>query len=140
MNFSYATLVTLQDANGKNHINGIENLFSKRMRLISSKQSPAKHKSCDLRCYCFLKGYERRVKQSGRGYAKHRLSKFKEIFSSVATVGKLGKENFFLHLKECVLLYLTMFVVFKDAATSVAKQSLDINNGKDTKTSEALTK
>ncbi len=58
---------------------------------------------------------------SRRGYAKHRLSKFKEIFSSVATVGKLSKENFFLHLKECILLYFTMFVVFKDAATSVAK-------------------
>ena len=25
MSFSYATLATLQDANGKNHINGIEN-------------------------------------------------------------------------------------------------------------------
>ena len=47
------------------------------MRLISSKQNTAKHKSCDLCCYCFLKGYERRVKQSRRGYAKHRLSKFK---------------------------------------------------------------
>ena len=52
MNFNYATLVTLQDANGKNHINGIENFFSKRVRLISSKQNAAKHKSCDLRCYC----------------------------------------------------------------------------------------
>ena len=34
---------------------------------------------------------------------KHRLSKFKEIFSSVATVataGKLSKENFLFHLKE----------------------------------------
>ena len=58
MNFNYATLVTLWDANGKNHINGIENFFSKRVRLISSKQSAAKHKSYDLRCYCFLKGYE----------------------------------------------------------------------------------
>ena len=27
MNFSYATLATLQDANGKNHINGIENFW-----------------------------------------------------------------------------------------------------------------
>ena len=27
-------------------------LFSKRVRLISSKQSAAKHKSCDLCCYC----------------------------------------------------------------------------------------
>ena len=45
-------------ANGKNHINGIENFFSKRVRLISSKQNAAKHKSCDLRCYCLLKGYE----------------------------------------------------------------------------------
>ena len=27
MNFNYATLVTLQDANGKNHINGIENFW-----------------------------------------------------------------------------------------------------------------
>ena len=52
-------------ANGKNHINGIENFW---------------------------------------GYAKHRLSKFKSIFSSVATVAtsrKLSKENFLLHLKEC---------------------------------------
>ena len=61
------------------------------------------------------------------GYAKHRLSKFKEIFSSVvtvatvATVGKLSKENFLLYLKECVLLYFTAFVAFQDAATSVAK-------------------
>ena len=72
-------------ANGKNHINGIENFW---------------------------------------GYAKHRLSKFKGIFSSVATVataGKLSKENFLLHLKECVLLYFTAFVAFQDAATSVAK-------------------
>ena len=46
-------------ANGKNHINGIENFFSKRVRLISSKQNAAKHKSCDLYCYCILKGYER---------------------------------------------------------------------------------
>ena len=66
MNFNYATLVILQDANGKNHINGIENFFSKRVRLISSKQSAAKHKSCDLRCYCLLKGYERsEVEQTG---------------------------------------------------------------------------
>ena len=38
------------------------------------------------------------------GYAKHRLSKFKRTFSSVATVatsGKLSKENFLSHLKEC---------------------------------------
>ena len=54
MNFSYATLATLQDANGKNHVNGIENFW---------------------------------------GYAKHRLSKFKGI----------KKDNFLLHLKECVL-------------------------------------
>ena len=46
-------------ANGKNHINGIENFFSKRARPITSKRSEAKHKSCDLRCYCLLKGYER---------------------------------------------------------------------------------
>ena len=39
-------------ANGKNHINGIKNFFSKRVRLISSKQNAAKHKSCDLYCYC----------------------------------------------------------------------------------------
>ena len=45
-------------ANGKNHINGIENFFSKRVRLISSKQNAAKHKSYDLCCYCLLKGYE----------------------------------------------------------------------------------
>ena len=32
---------------------------------------------------------------------KHRLSKFKSIFSSVATSGKLSEENFLLHLKEC---------------------------------------
>ena len=58
------------------------------------------------------------------GYAKHRLAKFKGIFLSVATVataGKLSKENFLLHLKECVLLYFTAFVVFKDVATSIAK-------------------
>ena len=35
-------------ANGKNHINGIKNFFSKRVRLISSKQNAAKHKSCDF--------------------------------------------------------------------------------------------
>ena len=29
-------------ANGKNHINGIENFFSKRVRRIGSKQSAAK--------------------------------------------------------------------------------------------------
>ena len=58
MNFNYAMLITLQDANGKNHINGIKNFFSKRVRLISSKQSAAKRKSYDLRCYCILKGYE----------------------------------------------------------------------------------
>ena len=95
--------------NGKNHINGIENFFSKRARPITSKRSEAKHKSCDLRCYCLLKGYERRVKQSRRGYAKHRLSKFKRIFSSVATVAtaeKLSKEKFLLHLKGCALLLL----------------------------------
>ena len=113
------------------------------MRLISSKQSAAKHKSeldesviySDCRKaydglvdYAALAHY--RVKHSKNefvngknhinsienfwGYAKHRLSKFKEIFSSVATVataGKLSKENFLLHLKECVLL----------AVTSVAK-------------------
>ena len=39
MNFNYAMLITLQDANGKNHINGIENFFSKRVRLISSNAS-----------------------------------------------------------------------------------------------------
>ena len=27
MNFSYAVLATLQEANGKNHINGIENFW-----------------------------------------------------------------------------------------------------------------
>ena len=73
----------------------------------------AKHKSYDLCCYC-----------EQTGYAKHRLSKFKEIFSSVATVAtarKLSEENFLLHLKECVLLYFTAFVAFQDAATSVAK-------------------
>ena len=32
-------------ANGKNHINGIKNFFSKRVRLISSKRSEAKHKT-----------------------------------------------------------------------------------------------
>ena len=36
---------------------------------------------------------------SRRGYVKHRLSKFKGIFSSVAT------ENFLLHLKECEFRY-----------------------------------
>ena len=43
---------TLQNTNGKNHINGIENFFSKRVCLISGKQSAAKHKSYDLCCYC----------------------------------------------------------------------------------------
>ena len=38
---------------------------------------------------------------SRRGYAKHRLSKFKGIFSSVAT------ENFLLHLRECKFRYNT---------------------------------
>ncbi len=33
-------------------------LFSKRVRLISSKQNAAKHKNCDLCCYYLLKGYE----------------------------------------------------------------------------------
>ena len=42
MNFSYAALATLQEANGKNHINGIENFLA----AISS-------------CYCFLKSYKR---------------------------------------------------------------------------------
>ena len=37
--FSYATLVTLQDANGKNHINGIKNFFSKRVRLIVASKA-----------------------------------------------------------------------------------------------------
>ncbi|EEF13165.1 hypothetical protein CAMRE0001_2101 [Campylobacter rectus RM3267] len=36
----------------------LKQFFSKRVRLISSKQSAAKHKSCDLCCCCFLKGYE----------------------------------------------------------------------------------
>ena len=66
------------------------------MRLISSKQNAAKHKSYDLCCYCLLKGYERsEVEQTG--YAKHRLSKFKGI----------KKENFLLHLKECKFRYNT---------------------------------
>ena len=51
MNFSYATLATLQDANGKNHINGIEN-FQLRLCLATVNR---------------------------QGYAKHRLSKFKGI-------------------------------------------------------------
>ena len=38
---------------------------------------------------------------SRRRYAKHRLSKFKGIFSSVAT------ENFLLHLRECKFRYNT---------------------------------
>ena len=63
MNFSYAALATLQDANGKNYINGIEN-FQLRLCLATVNR---------------------------RGYAKHRLSKFKGI----------KKENFLLHLKEC---------------------------------------
>ena len=109
-------------ANGKNHINGIENFFSKRVRLISSKQNAAKHKSCDLYCYCPLKGYERsEVEQDMLNIDYLNL---KGIFSSVATVAtarKLSKENFLLHLKECVLLYFTVFVAFQDAATSLAK-------------------
>ena len=40
---------------------------------------------------------------------------------TVATAEKLNKENFLLYLKECVLLYFTVFVAFKDAAMSVAK-------------------
>ena len=49
MNFSYATLATLQEANGKNHINGIENFLA-----VTSS------------CYCFLKGHERsEVEQKG---------------------------------------------------------------------------
>ena len=53
-------------ANGKNHINGIENFFSKRVCLISSKRSESKHKSYDLCCYCLLKGYEcSEVEQTG---------------------------------------------------------------------------
>ena len=36
---------------------------------------------------------------SRRGYAKHRLIKFKGVFSSVAITEKLRKE--ILHLKEC---------------------------------------
>ena len=39
----------------------------------------------------------------------------KSIFSSVATVAtaeKLNKENFLLYLKECVMLYFTVFVAF----------------------------
>ena len=67
MNFSYAALATLQDANGKNHINGIEN-FQLRLCLATVNR---------------------------RGYAKHRLSKFKGI----------KKENFLLHLKECEFRY-----------------------------------
>ena len=34
MNFNYATLVTLWDANGKNHINGIENFFQRECVLL----------------------------------------------------------------------------------------------------------
>ena len=109
-------------ANGKNHINGIENFFSKRARPITSKRSEAKHKNCDLRCYCLLKGYERsEVEQDMLNIDYLNL---KGIFSSVATVAtarKLSKENFLLYLKECVLLYFTVFVAFQDAATSVAK-------------------
>ena len=56
MNFNYAMLITLQDANGKNHINGIKT-FSQR---------ECEHKSCDLCCYCILKGYEcSEVEQAG---------------------------------------------------------------------------
>ena len=44
MNFSYATLATLQDVNGKNHINGIENFFSKRVR----KQITVKRKRATI--------------------------------------------------------------------------------------------
>ena len=65
MNFSCATLATLQEANSKNHINGIENFLT-------------------TTCVATV---------NRRGYAKHRLSKFKGI----------KKENFLLHLKECVL-------------------------------------
>ena len=57
---------------------------------------------------------------SRRGYAKHRLIKFKGI----------KKENFLSHLKEYVPLYFTAFVAFQDAATSVAKYGLDITTVK----------
>ena len=56
-------------ANGKNHISGIEN-FQLRLRLATA---------------------------SRRGYAKHRLSKFRGI----------KKENFLLYLKECEFRYNT---------------------------------
>ena len=56
-------------ANGKKHINGIEN-FQLRLRLATVNR---------------------------RGYAKHRLAKFKGI----------KKENFLLHLKECEFRYNT---------------------------------
>ena len=69
MSFSYAALATLQDANGKNHINGIEN-FQLRLCLATVNR---------------------------RGYAKHRLAKFKGI----------KKKNFLLHLKEYEFRYNT---------------------------------
>ena len=54
---------------------------------------------------------------------KYRLSKFKEIFLSVATVATKGKlrENFLLRLKECALLYFAALIAFQDVATSVLK-------------------
>ena len=63
MNFSCATLATLQEANSKNHINGIENFLT-------------------TTCVATV---------NRRGYVKHRLSKFKGIFSSVSTVATEGK-------------------------------------------------
>ena len=54
--------------------------------------------------------------------AKHRLSKFKGIFSSVAmvaTVGELSKENFLLHLKECDLDIITVKIQNKRNAHEV---------------------
>ena len=66
MNFNYATLVTLWDANGKNHINGIENFFQREcVLLVASKtQLSTRATTCVATA-------------SKRGYAKHRLLNLK---------------------------------------------------------------
>ena len=57
MNFNYAMLITLQDANGKNHINGIKT-FSQR-ECVLSVANKVKRSTRVATCVCILKGYER---------------------------------------------------------------------------------
>ena len=55
MNFSYAALATLQDANGKNHINGIENFWGYAKHRLSKFKGIKKEnfllhlKECEFR-------------------------------------------------------------------------------------------